>query len=101
MAFSENLDDFLDEEQGFADYATYTKSGETPKEILGVYDNEYQEIGIGEAGFSGVVISFTAKTSELPNADYDDTLEYKGTTYKIVEVEKEYDGLSNLILNET
>lgn len=101
MAFAENLDEFLDKDHGFAESAFYTEQGQSSKEILGVFDDEYQEIGLGEAGISGTVISFTAKTSDIPNADYDDTLVYKGTTYRVVEVEKEYDGFSNLILNET
>lgn len=86
MAFTEDLGEWFDTDQGFAVDATW--NGTTP--VVGNFNNEYAE------PFEGVESSapmFEAAAATMPGVAQGDTLEIDGTTYVVTGVQPDGYGI--------
>ena len=84
---------------GFTD-ATFsdTTHGTTAK-ITALLRNEYLEVEVeGEVGVDSSAPSALARTSEVPNIAQGDTLLISDTTYTVVEIQLDCEGMTDLRL---
>lgn len=96
MAFTEDLDAFLDEDE-FAVAALYDGTAS----ILGIFDNGYGEAPLGLVGVGGTEPRFRCKAADVDADPADKTLVIDGTSWTIVRGEPDGTGLTRLILRET
>lgn len=50
MSFYEDLEEFLDSEQGFAEIATIIPTSLAEYQVKGIFSNDYLGLGIGMTG---------------------------------------------------
>lgn len=93
MAFTEDLAQFLDTDD-FAVAATY--NGSTT--VNGILDQEYYEVGVGDAGVESSQPVFLCRTADVPAAAHGDTLLIDAITYKVRGVQPDGTGLTRLAL---
>ncbi len=97
MAFAENLDDFLDTTHGFAVAATYQGAST----VNGIFDNEYFEDTVGQgAGAESTRPVFVCKASDVPTVAHGHTLLIGATTYHVIAVEPDGQGMTRLVLEK-
>ena len=84
----------------FASSATFTDvSAGTSSTIKGIFDKESIEQAVGEAGIIEEVPMFTCKTSDIPNATFNDTLVIDSVTYYIKELLPDGTGVTRITLS--
>lgn len=86
----------------FGRTATYTAqgTGETPQTITGIFDKQYiDEAGVA-IGVEGNTPVFETKTTSVSSASQGDTLVVGSTTYKVVNVQEDGNGVTMLILED-
>nr|BAR33860.1 hypothetical protein [uncultured Mediterranean phage uvMED] len=79
---------------------TYTDtSAGTTATITALLRNEYLEVEVeGEVGVESSAPFALARTSDVPNVAQGDTLSVSGTTYTVVEVQPDGEGMTDLRL---
>jgi hypothetical protein len=99
MAFTENLDAFLNIDD-FAITAAFTpRGGSTAVDIIGIFDNEYLVVNENEyGGIAATNPMFTTKTANVANAR-GGTLVVDSVTYDITEDKPDGQGMTILILD--
>ena len=80
--------------------ATFTDtSAGTTATITALLRNEYLEVEVeGEVGVESSAPFALARTSDVPNIAQGDTLQISGTTYTVVEVQPDGEGMTDLRL---
>lgn len=94
--FTEDLDEFLDTEQGFAVEALYNAG--TP--VTGIFAKDYFPAPGQLADVESAQPRFACKATSLPDVAQGDTLEVDGVTYKIAEVQPDGTGWLRLVLTK-
>ena len=99
--FSEDLTAFF-QEADFAYAATWTPAaGGGPYTLEVIFDNEYFEASMGEAGAAGRQPMCMAADDQLAQGSgikRNDTLVINGVTYKVREIQPDGTGVSRLML---
>ncbi len=88
--FTENLSEFFDPTE-MADNATI---GSTT--VAGVFDNQFVEV----LGIESLRAVFTCAQASVPSIAHGDALSIKSTSYKVVGVQSDGTGLTQLILEK-
>jgi len=87
---------------GFFDPAdfgvTATYNGTTS--VNGIFDNAYFEVAAGEAGIQSTHPVFWCRTADIPSPTHNQTLIISSVTYKIVGVEPDSTGITQLMLEK-
>ena len=94
MSFKEELDEFLDVDDGLAVTAMY--NADTP--VLGIFLNEYFPVPGELADTESSHPRFGCKAASLPNVVQGDTLEVDGTVYNITQIQPDGTGWLHLFL---
>lgn len=102
MAWRDQVDAVLETcVDTFGEPATYTPSGGSPVEVLGIYDDLYEAVDPQ----TGAIITSTQpvlgiKDDHLPDPpQQDDTVTVRGVTYRVKEVQTDGQGGSKLFLH--
>lgn len=83
----------------FGENATYTPDGGSPASIMVIFDKPYVGVDTnGEVVVESTRPTATCKTSDVSDADHAATLAISGTTYNVVNVQPDGDGLTVLEL---
>ena len=103
---------FMSDHGNHGQAVTYTPSGGVAVSIKAIMNEEYFDIDNGAVAVEGFQPVATCKTTDVPNAAHDDTIvtaAYKnldGTTikasatYKVINVQKDNKGITQLLLEE-
>ena len=84
---------------GFTDATFSDTSAGTTAKITALLRNEYLEVEVeGEVGVDRSAPSALARTSDVPNIAQGDTLLISETTYTVVEVQLDGEGMTDLRL---
>ena len=84
---------------GFTDATFSDTSAGTTAKITALLRNEYLEVEVeGEVGVDSSAPSALARTSDVPNIAQGDTLLISETTYTVVEVQLDGEGMTDLRL---
>lgn len=94
MSFPEELDEFLDTDQGFAITALYNAS----IEVVGIFSSDYVPIPGELTDVESSSPRFGCKADSLPNVVQGDTLQIDGIIYEIVTVQPDGSGWLHLVL---
>lgn len=81
MSFAEDLNEFLDTDQGFAVDALYNAQ----TAITGIFSNDYFPIGVEHADVESKQPMFACREVDVPDIAEDDTFAIDGTTYKVAD----------------
>src|SRR5687768_208133 len=84
MAFKEDFDEFLDEEQGFATQCIISPAFGRPYRIKGIFTNEFVEVGGGLVGISSSNPLFECPAKAVETVEHGDLLQIGETHYRIV-----------------
>lgn len=91
--FTENLDDFLDTDTGFAQVVTV--NGQSVKAI---YNNAYASGNVGMLGMAGAQPALELKTADVPASPIGMAVVANGTSYLVAAHEPDGTGMSLLLL---
>lgn len=100
MSFQEDLDEFLDVEQGFACIATITPGFGKSYNIKGIFSNNYYEADIGASGIAGSNPVFECSGKDLVNVDYGDFIKVDSAYYRIIAIKPDTSGWTVLLLEK-
>lgn len=75
-------------------------SGSPQTEIIGIFDNEYYEMGIGDTAYSTTQPKVTVRTSDISNVGQGDIVIVEGTTYTVSDIQPDGTGISILRLHK-
>lgn len=88
---------FFDTDE-FGTAATWTPSGGSAATVNGVFDSEYQEVGVSQVGVALAQPRFVCRTADASTAAEGDTLLVGSTTYTIRVVQADGTGLTTMVL---
>lgn len=78
--------------------ATVTPSGGSASDITVIFDNEYIDVDIGEAGVQSTQPKFLCKTIDVSSLTEGDTAVINSTTYYIQTIQQDGTGMSEVFL---
>lgn len=78
--------------------ATVTPSGGSASDITVIFDNEYIDVDIGEAGVQSTQPKFICKTTDVSSLTEGDTAVINSTTYYIQIIQQDGTGFSEVFL---
>jgi len=78
--------------------ATVTPSGGSASDITVIFDNEYIDVDIGEAGVQSTQPKFLCKTTDVSSLTEGDTAVINSTTYYIQTIQQDGTGMSEVFL---
>ncbi|MGC0371841.1 MAG: hypothetical protein DGJ47_000542 [Rickettsiaceae bacterium] len=105
MSFQEDLTEFLDIEQGFADIAIIQTfdiyGGDDTIEVKGIFSAEYVDIDVGMNGVSGRNASFECMAEEVECLQYGDKICIGRQEYYVRDFKPDGTGWTILVLEKT
>ena len=90
--FTEDLSAFFSTE-GFAQEAKLKG-----RRVLGIFDNQFEVVGVGLAGVAGTTPAFTLATSDVPAQVVGASLVVNAGTYRVAENQPDGTGVTVLLL---
>lgn len=94
---------FLNSDE-FGDSAVYTKAAGGSATFTGIFDAPHIAVDIGEISISDRRPTFLCRTSDIPSGaaggDAGDTLMVDGTTYRVVDLEPDGQGMTRIVLGK-
>lgn len=92
---------FLNSDE-FGDSAVYTKAAGGSATFTGIFDAPHTAIDIGDVSISDRRPTFLCRTADIPvgavGGGGGDTLLVDGTTYRVVELEPDGQGMTRIVL---
>ena len=79
---------------------SYTPVGGSSNTIVGIFNNEYELVDVGETGVEASLPILTVKTSDVPNLAQGDSFVIGSTTYKSVVNRPDGTGVTEIQLEE-
>lgn len=95
MFYYDDIDVFFSD---FAIDAVYTADG-MPKTIRILFSRDYREMMNEITGIEGTASSAICKSSDVPNASHNDTLEIDEEIYYVIGVQPDDSGVTILLLS--
>ena len=99
MAFSEDIDDFFDTDQGFAITASYTPDGGSAGDITGIFDDDFLLVDDGQVGVHSSVPTFLTATSNVSSVAEGDRIVINSITYQIMDFKPDGTGMTTCMLS--